>query len=52
VAMAIRRDFGFVPIFDHFAIFGRCREYHRAEPCSEPGLERRGPSEERVDGGR
>ena len=22
---AIRRDFGFEPIFDHFAVFGRCR---------------------------
>jgi Fur family ferric uptake transcriptional regulator len=26
---AIRRDFDFEPIFDHFAIFGQCRE------CSE-----------------
>jgi Fur family ferric uptake transcriptional regulator len=25
-AEAIRRDFGFEPIFDHFAIFGWCRE--------------------------
>jgi Fur family ferric uptake transcriptional regulator len=26
---AIRRDFGFEPIFDHFAIFGWCRECRR-----------------------
>ena len=25
-AEAVRRDFGFEPIFDHFAIFGWCRE--------------------------
>jgi len=25
-AEAIRRDFGFDPIFDHFAIFGLCKE--------------------------
>jgi Fur family ferric uptake transcriptional regulator len=30
-AKSIRRDFGFEPIFDHFAIFGRCRECRRAE---------------------
>ena len=29
-AEAIRQDFGFEPIFDHFAIFGWCRE------CCEP----------------
>jgi Fur family ferric uptake transcriptional regulator len=28
-AEAIRRDFGFEPIFDHFAIFGWCRECMR-----------------------
>ena len=28
-AEAIRRDFGFEPIFDHFAIFGWCRECKR-----------------------
>jgi Fur family ferric uptake transcriptional regulator len=28
-AEAIRRDFGFEPIFDHFAIFGWCRDCRR-----------------------
>ena len=28
-AEAVRRDFGFEPIFDHFAIFGWCRECKR-----------------------
>ena len=28
-AEAIRRDFGFEPIFDHFAIFGWCRDCKR-----------------------
>ena len=28
-AEAIRREFGFEPIFDHFAIFGRCRKCNR-----------------------
>jgi Fur family ferric uptake transcriptional regulator len=30
VAGAIRRDFGFEPIFDHLAVFGRCRECREA----------------------
>ena len=34
-AEAIRRDFGFEPIFDHFAIFGRCRECSECSECSE-----------------
>jgi Fur family ferric uptake transcriptional regulator len=29
-AKSIRRDFGFEPIFDHFAIFGWCRECRTA----------------------
>ena len=38
IAVAIRRDFAFEPILDHFAIFGRCPE------CTESGdgLEARG----------
>lgn len=53
VAEAIRRDFGFVPMFDHLAIFGRCGEPHRTEPHSESELERRKPTREpvRVEGG-
>lgn len=43
---AIRRDFGFVPIFDHFAIFGRCGETHEAGPRMKSGPERREPSKE------
>lgn len=41
---AIRRDFGFVPIFDHFAIFGWCGETHEAAPRVKSGPERREPS--------
>ncbi len=32
---AIRRDFGFEPFFDHFAIFGWCRECKRADDGRE-----------------
>jgi Fe2+ or Zn2+ uptake regulation protein len=36
-AEAIRQDFGFEPIFDHFAIFGWCRECMRDGDGQEPG---------------
>lgn len=48
VGVAIRRDLGFVPILDHWAIFGRCAPAHEAEPCSTSESERREPSEGRV----
>jgi Fur family ferric uptake transcriptional regulator len=31
VAKALHRDFGFEPVFDHFAIFGLCRECQEAD---------------------
>ena len=34
-AKTIRRDFGFEPIFDHFAIFGWCRECKRCDDGQE-----------------
>ena len=34
-AQAIYQDFGFEPIFDHFAIFGWCRECKRSEAEQE-----------------
>ena len=36
-AEAIRRDFGFEPIFDHFAIFGWCNECREHSEHSERG---------------
>jgi Fur family ferric uptake transcriptional regulator len=38
-AKSIRRDFGFEPIFDHFAIFGWCRECRRVEHRQQASAE-------------
>jgi hypothetical protein len=44
VAEAIRRDFGFVPTFDHFAIFGLCSTCHLEETDASARPTRRAPS--------
>ena len=38
-AQSIRQEFGFEPIFDHFAIFGWCRECRKAEHQAGSGVE-------------
>jgi Fur family ferric uptake transcriptional regulator len=38
-AKSIHRDFGFEPIFDHFAIFGWCRECRRVDRRQEASAE-------------
>lgn len=38
-AKSIRQDFGFEPIFDHFAIFGWCSECRRVEHAQEGSAE-------------
>jgi len=38
-ARNIRQEFDFEPIFDHFAIFGWCRECREAERKEEPSSE-------------
>ena len=38
-AQGIRQEFDFEPIFDHFAIFGWCRECREAERRGESGSE-------------
>ena len=48
VVEAIRRDFGFEPVVDHFAIFGQC-ETHEAAARPKRRLERRELSEQNID---
>lgn len=51
-ATAIRRDFGFEPIFDHFAIFGWCKKCGDGSDGQVMGGEDRGlESESRGRGG-
>jgi Fur family ferric uptake transcriptional regulator len=39
VAKSIRHDFGFEPILDHFAIFGRCKECRQIEQREQVSAE-------------
>ena len=41
-AQSIRHEFGFEPIFDHFAIFGWCRECRKVERKEESSADAQG----------
>jgi hypothetical protein len=51
-AKAIREDFGFEPIFDHFAIFGWCKECYGGSGQEMRSEDQESESNSQVVGGK